>query len=190
MSEAWTGVNQAGVIGVSETFSTARLRARRGGPADEEFVVAMFADPRVTATLGGPRDRAQARGALARWDAHWDACGFGPWILDDRKTGEPVGWLLLHTTETGGPDSVELGWSIAPDRWREGLASEAGAEGTRVAFTELELDELVTFTLVDNVASRGVMDKLGFRFDCTVEHANLPHVLYRLDRETWVKRGG
>ena len=168
-----------------ETFATARLDAHRGGVADVDFVVAMFTDPRVTATLGGPRTREQVRELVARWDAHWDARGFGPWILNDAATGAPVGWLLLHTTQTGGPNSVELGWSIAANRWGEGLASEAGGGATKIAFTDVGLDALVTFTLGNNAASRRVMEKVGFRYDCDVEHAGLPHVLYRLDRATW-----
>ena len=43
---------------VPEVFATERLDARRIDPAtDEEFVVAMWSDPRVVATLGGGRDR-------------------------------------------------------------------------------------------------------------------------------------
>ncbi len=168
-----------------QTFSTERLHAHRGGIADLDFVAAMFDDPRVNATLGGPRTREQAAEAINRWDAHWDALGFGPWILTDRATEHPVGWLLLHTTETGGPDSVELGWSIAADRWREGLASEAAREGIRIAFREIGLGQLVTFTLVENVASRRVMEKVGFVYDTEVEHAGLTHVLYRLHGTAW-----
>jgi len=173
-----------------EELVTERLVAHRGGPADEDFVVSMFSDARVHATLGGPRDRANVRDALARWDAHWDVHGFGPWIADDATTGASVGWILLHTTETGGPGSVEVGWSIAADRWGEGLATEGGAAATAVGFGAVGLDALVSFTLVDNVASRRVMEKIGFGLDGEVEHAGLPHVLYRLDRDTWEARRG
>jgi [ribosomal protein S5]-alanine N-acetyltransferase len=38
----------------------------------------------------------------------------------------------------------------------------------------------VAFTLPDNVASRRVMEKVGFRYEREVEHVDLPHVLYRL----------
>ena len=47
---------------------------------------------------------------------------------------------------------------------------------------------MVSFTLADNVASRGVMEKLGFAYDGDVEHAGLPHVLYRLRAHTWEQR--
>ena len=93
-------------------------------------------------------------------------------------------------TSNGGAQGVEVGWTIAADRWREGLGFEAGAAATHVGFETLGLDEIVSFTQPHNVASRGVMEKIGFVYDRDVEHANLPHVLYRLDRETWEKRRG
>ena len=47
------------------------------------------------------------------------------------------------------------------------------------AARELGLAEVVAFTLAENVASRRVMERAGFALDGTVEHAGLPHVLYR-----------
>jgi RimJ/RimL family protein N-acetyltransferase len=171
-----------------ESFTTARLVAHRGGAPDEDFVVEMFADPRVYATLGGPRDRDDVRHALARWDEHWATRGFGPWIVDDAGTGAPLGWILLHVTDTGGAGGVEVGWSIVADRWGEGLAAEGGAEATRIGFADVGVDELVSFTLPHNRASQRVMEKIGFTHTEDVEHAGLPHVLYRLDRTTWEQR--
>jgi [ribosomal protein S5]-alanine N-acetyltransferase len=174
---------------VPDSFTTERLTAVRVGPADEEFLVAMWSDPRVVATLGGARDREQVRTTIERLDAHWEAFGHGMWILRDRATGAPVGWTMLTVTDVGGPGGVEVGWSVAADRWREGLASEAAAEAVRLAFTDLGRDDVVTFTLVDNVASQGVMRRLGFTYEADVEHAGLPHVLYRLTKKDWEANG-
>jgi RimJ/RimL family protein N-acetyltransferase len=171
-----------------ESFTTERLVAHRAGVADEDFVAAMFSDPRVHATLGGPRDRSQVRDALRRWEAHWSRHRFGPWIVADASGGAPVGWILLHATDTGGAGGVEVGWSIAADRWGEGLAAEGGRAATRIGFDDVGLASLVTFTLPENRASRRVMEKIGFTYDTDVEHAGLRHVLYRLDRATWEQR--
>ncbi len=176
---------------VPEQFGTDRLVARRIDPAtDEDFLVAMWSDPRVVATLGGARDRAQVRAITDRLVAHWDTHGHGMWVLRDRTSGAPVGWTMLTATDVGGPGGVEVGWSTAADRWREGLASEAAAEAVRIAFTDLDRDDLVTFTLVDNRASQAVMDKLGFTYEADVEHAGLPHVLYRLTKQEWEANDG
>ena len=172
-----------------EQFTTERLHATRPTEADEEFLVAAWSDPRVTAWLGGPRDRERIRGTLAHWDRLWDEQGYGPWMLFDRSSGEAVGWVLLHPIVFGGRvGGIEVGWTIVADRWREGLATEAASRVVEIAFTECGLEEVVSGTMVENVASRGVMEKLGFEHDMELEHAGLPHVVYRLDRTTWGQR--
>ncbi len=169
---------------------TTRLVARRVTADDEPFVCDVFSDARVAANLGGPRDAERVRRDVQRWSAHWSDHGFGLWILRDSGTAEPVGWTMLHVTDTGGTPGVEVGWTIVAPWWRKGLASEAGAEAVRIGFDALGLDEIVSFTQPHNVASRGVMEKIGFVYDCDVAHADLPHVLYRLDRQTWEKTHG
>jgi RimJ/RimL family protein N-acetyltransferase len=176
------------VSGAPESFATARLDAARPGTGDEEFLVTTWADPRVTDWLGGPRDREAVRAMQAHWDDLWDTQGLGCWLLRDRGDGTPVGWVLLHPMDFGGETGIEVGWTIVPERWREGLASEAAGRVVGIGFTECGLDELLSGTMVENVASRGVMEKLGFRSDREIEHAGLPHVLYRLDRPTWEQR--
>jgi RimJ/RimL family protein N-acetyltransferase len=165
---------------VPETFVTDRLAAHRVTDADEPFLAAMFADPKVHATLGGPRDALRIRVMLDTMQANWERSGYGTWILEDRVSGEPVGWVGLHDTDTGGPGSVELLYAIASARWREGLATEAGRAVVDLARESLDRDELVCFTLVDNVGSQRTMRRLGFEDAGEVEHAGLPHVLTRL----------
>ena len=173
-----------------ETFSTERLDAARVDIADLPFVRELFTDERMTATLGGPRDAARVEQDLHRWDAHWRDHGFGLWIVRERVSGARVGWTMLHTTDVGGAAGVEVGWAIAAEHWRQGFASEAGTAATTIGFEQLALDELVSFTLPNNVASRGVMENIGFVYDSDVEHVGLAHVLYRLDRETWENARG
>ena len=57
-------------------------------------------------------------------------------------------------------------------------------EAVRAAFTTLGIDDLISYTVPDNAASRAVMEKLGMTYERDVENAGLPHVLYRLARVT------
>jgi RimJ/RimL family protein N-acetyltransferase len=174
-----------------ETFTTDRLVARRIDRDDEPFLAAMFQDSAVNATLGGPRDAERVREMLDRMTDHWARRAYGTWILRDRATLERVGWVGLHDAETGGPGGVELLYAIASSRWREGLATEAGRAAVAIARSDLGLDELVCFTLVDNVGSQRTMKGLGFLDAGPVEHAGLPHVLtrMRLDQKDGAERG-
>ena len=171
-----------------ETFTTARLDAVRPVAADEDFLVAAWSDARVTDWLGGPRDRDAVRAMQAHWDDLWDRQGLGCWILRDRNDGSPVGWVLLHPMAFGEHTGIEVGWAIVADRWREGLASEAAARVVEIGFTTCGLDALLSGTMVENVASRGVMERLGFGLVGEVDHAGLQHVVYRLDRSDWERR--
>ena len=172
-----------------ESFLTERLAAARPVPADEDFLIETWSDARVTKWLGGLRDRPAVRALFAHWDDLWDSQGLGCWILRDRNDQVAVGWVLLHPMDFGGHTGIEVGWAIIADRWREGLATEAAQRVVEIAFADCGLDELLSGTMVDNVASQGVMQKLGFSYDCDTEHAGLPHVLYRLTRKDWEANG-
>jgi RimJ/RimL family protein N-acetyltransferase len=67
---------------------------------------------------------------------------------------------MQHTTIGDRPE-VELRWFIHPDYWNRGYAAEMAREAVRVAFDVLEFDDVISFTLHGNAASRAVMEKLG-----------------------------
>jgi RimJ/RimL family protein N-acetyltransferase len=50
------------------------------------------------------------------------------------------------------------------------------------AWTVLDLSELVSFAMLDNVASRGVMEKTGFAYEREILHERVPDALYRRAR--------
>jgi len=160
-------------------LASERLDAHRITGADEPFLRAMFDDPRVHATLGGPRDEARVRETVARMTEHWDRTGFGTWVLVERATGELIGWVGLHESDVGGVGGVELLYAVAADHWRRGFAVEAGRAALAVGHDDLGRDEIVAFTLPDNSGSRAVMERLGFTYEDEVDHGGLPHVLYR-----------
>jgi RimJ/RimL family protein N-acetyltransferase len=169
-------------------METERLRLTRIDAGDEDFVRVMWGDPKVTRTLGGARDAAGARAVLDRMVAHWDR-GYGAWIVRERATGEPVGWMFLHDTDVGGPGGVELGYALIQSAWGKGYATEAGRAALDVAWRELGRDSVVAFTLADNRASQAVMARLGFEYEGEVEHAGRPHVLYRVHRPDGIADG-
>jgi RimJ/RimL family protein N-acetyltransferase len=145
----------------------------------------MLADPRVAATMGGARNREQTAEHLAAAHEGWARHGFGYWMWFDRATGEPVGRGGLGRAEFDGEPEVEVGWLVAPERWREGLATEIGAAAVEVAFETLGLDDVVAFTMTTNLASRRVMEKLGFTYEKTAPYKIYgEHALYRRRRVT------
>lgn len=125
-----------------------------------------------------PFDPPQVLELLDRDCRHWDDHGFGPWVLEDPRSGEFVGRGGLAWTEIDGILAVELPWSIDPGRHGEGLATEAASKALDHA-RALGFVEVVALILPHNLASRRVAEKAGFEAGHEVEHAGLPHLLYR-----------
>ena len=80
-------------------------------------------------------------------------------------------------------DEVEAGWSVVPERWAQGLATELALASVDVAFGPLDHERIVAFTTPDNAASQRVMEKAGFSYDRGILHVGLPHVLYSIRRD-------
>jgi RimJ/RimL family protein N-acetyltransferase len=91
--------------------------------------------------------------------------------------------LSVPTFEAHFTPCVEIGWRLAAEHWGHGLATE----GAR-AVLATAVGPIVSFTSVQNVRSRRVMEKIGLTRDPAddFDHPRLPaghslrrHVLYR-----------
>ncbi len=163
-----------------EVVTTARLRGERLGPQHLAVVAPMFADARVGATMGGVQTADQVAAGLERAAESWERDGFGYWMFFETATGDPVARGGPSRTHFDGRSEVEIGWTVTPERWGEGFATELGAAATTVTFEQLRLHDVVAFTLPHNAASRRVMEKLGFVYEKTAPYKQYgDHVLYR-----------
>lgn len=168
-----------------EYVRTPRMTAERLRAEHLDELCALLLDPQVVRTTWPspePPTREDVARSLAGKIAHWERFGFGFWLLRDRHSGEMVGRGGLQHTYTSGLNALEAAWAIVPGRWGRGLGTELAQVSLRVAFEPLGAFEVVAFTLPDNLASRRVMEKTGFRYEAEVVHAGLPHVLYRCER--------
>lgn len=162
--------------------TTARLHGGRLSLDDLDTLCALHRDPEVMATLGGVRSDEQTRHYVAENLAHWDRHGYGLWIFRDRATGAFVGrGGLRHVTLEDTPE-IEVTYSLARASWGKGFATEIATASLDVGVQQLGLTNIVAFALPENGASRRVMEKVGFAYERGVEHAGVPHVLYRLKR--------
>jgi [ribosomal protein S5]-alanine N-acetyltransferase len=165
---------------------TERLIGERPSFEDAEALSALMLHPDVLRTTWydpDPPTRGHIADKLAGDIEHWDRYGFGPWLWRDRSNPELIGrGGLKHTTVTG-IDEVEIGWTIHPDRWGEGLATELAQASVQSAFDVLGLDGVIAYTANDNIASWRVMEKAGMQYDREIIAVGLPHVLYRAQRD-------
>ena len=175
-----------------DRVETAHMVCERLRPDHLPELEVLLRDPRVSrwvsATAEPPSVDEVASGLAAKVE-HWERYGFGLWLLRDRSTGEMVGRGGLQHTFVAEMHEIEVGWAIVPGRWGEGLGTELARTSLEVAFEQLHLLQVVAFTLPDNVASRRVMEKAGFRFEREIEHVGLPHVLYGCRAREWEGAG-
>lgn len=156
----------------------------------------MNADPRVMKFFPAPLSRQESDAMVDRMEAHFRVHGFGLWAAELWQVKSFIGFIGLNIPafETHFTPCVEIGWRLAADQWGQGLATEGAKAVVRYSFEKLGLDELVSFTVPANVASRRVMEKLRMSHAEAddFDHPRLPeghplrrHVLYRLQRSDW-----
>jgi RimJ/RimL family protein N-acetyltransferase len=172
---------------------TERLLLRRWREEDREPFAAMNADPRVMRYFPACQTREESNALVDRAEAHFDRHGFGPFAVELCGNGEFVGFigLVVPAFQAHFTPCVEIGWRLAAAYWNQGLATEGALACVRYGFDAIGLEEIVSFTVPDNIASRRVMEKIGMRRDEAddFDHPKIPdghhfrrHVLYRLTR--------
>jgi RimJ/RimL family protein N-acetyltransferase len=138
----------------------------------------LLGDPEIAAWFrpSGPFTLAECEEMVARKLAHRAAHRFG-WSLG--WEGETcVGWGLAQYCIVDGFCEIEIGWTVARSHWRRGIASRLGQHALNEV-SSLGLRSVVAYAREDNVASRGVMGKLGLTYEKSFVLNGLPHVLYR-----------
>ncbi|MCG6134632.1 MAG: GNAT family N-acetyltransferase [Nostoc sp. LLA-1] len=163
-----------------ENFSTPRLLAERLRFQHLHELCEMHQNTQVMATLGGVRSDENTRLFIFNNLHHWQRYGFGLWVFRDKTSHKFVGRAGLRNSDVEGINKVELAYAIMSDFWGQGLATEMGEAILKIGFELLNLQEIVCFALTTNQASQRVMEKLRFKYEHEIIHANLPHLLYRL----------
>jgi len=156
---------------------------------------AMNVDPQVMRYFLAPQSAEQSRASVLAWKAQFAKQGWSNWAVELKSSGEFIGFIGLSVPRRQLPFSpcVEIGWRLARAFWGRGFATEGARACLAVAFEQLALDEVVSFTSLPNRRSRAVMERIGLRdTGQDFEHPALPpghelrpHCLYRLTRDKW-----
>ena len=104
----------------------------------------------------------------------------GMWGMFDKMNGEFIGGCLLRPYNDQA-DTLEIGYSIAPELWGQNLATEMIAGLIPYGFVGTNINQLVALTELPNIASQRVLEKNGFvRGDNLMEDIEL--AFFRLPR--------
>ena len=104
-------------------------------------------------------------------------------VLIDKKTNRLIGQcgLLIQTIEN--IERLEVGYSILPEYWNQGFASEAAIKCKNYAFENNFADSLISMVHIENSGSEKVALKNGMTFEKKLKSFNI----FRIDKENWIK---
>ena len=171
---------------------TDRLILRGWRPSDREPFATMNGDPEVMELFPSTLSREESDALADRIETHMENEGWGLWAVEIPGVTSFAGFVgLLRADDVLPTPAVEIGWRLARPYWDRGYATEGAYTSLRYGFEQLGLEEIVSFTAVQNARSRRVMEKIGMTHDPTddFDHPRVPdgsplkrHVLYRISR--------
>jgi ribosomal-protein-alanine N-acetyltransferase len=186
-------------MSAEQQLRTERLLLRHWRPEDRPPFAALNADPIVMEHFPSTLTRTESDALADRIESHFARHGFGLWAVEVPGVAPFAGYVGLSVPvfKSHFTPCVEIGWRLARDSWGHGYATEGAKAELRFAFENLNLSEIVSFTVPANLRSIRVMERLGMahHFADEFDHPGLPeghplrrHVLYRLPRNQWQNR--
>src|SRR5215831_7702168 len=175
------------------TLRTERLVLRDWTASDRPAFANLNGDLRVTELLPGPLSPRESDELFEKIQSHIHAHGFGLYAVELPGKYAFIGYigLAIPSFEAKFTPCIEIGWRLAAEHWNQGYANEGARAALAFGFEWLRAEEIVSFTVPNNVRSRRVMEKIGMTHSPSddFDHPLLPeghprrrHVLYRLRR--------
>jgi ribosomal-protein-alanine N-acetyltransferase len=170
---------------MSEVFflTTRRLGFRHWRAEDFDLALSLWGDPRVTRLIDA-RSRLtpeEVRERLEHEIRAQEESGIQYWPFFLLDSGEFAGCSGLKPY-AGDPALLEMGFHLRHGFWGQGLATEAGRAVIAWAEETLHPDVLLAGHNPRNLASRRILQKLGFRHirDELFSGTGQVHPLYEL----------
>jgi RimJ/RimL family protein N-acetyltransferase len=153
----------AGVFHEPYFLKSARLGFRCWSNADLPVARELWGDIEVTRFFGGPFSEEEIGKRLEREISRMNTYQFQYWPIHLLSDNEHVGCCGLrpYRPEDGIP---ELGFHLRPKYWGQGLAPEAAQAAIDFAFGTIGAKGLSAGHHPQNLASKKVLEKLGFRY--------------------------
>lgn len=160
-------------------LTTDRLRLRPLTVDDVDSFVDLHAHEEVSRFIG-PFSRSVALDRLTMIQEQWANRGHGRFAVELRSTGEFIGISGLQYWRQF--DEVEVGWTLRPDVWGHGYATEAGGASLAWGFRTLPNPYFTAMIRPANTPSIRVADRLGFHMLRPDTLFDRPTTVYALPR--------
>ena len=107
--------------------------------------------------------------------------------LVEKSTKRFIGHAGLLVQQVDGVEELEIGYSLLPEFWNKGYASEAAAECKRFAFQNNLADSLISIISVTNAPSQHVASKNGMTAERKTTYKGNEVFIYRITRVEWLQ---
>lgn len=160
---------------------TERLLLRELLASDELGMFDLDSDPEVHKYLGNNPVESldEIREVIKFIQKQYEENGVGRWAVIRKSDNEFLGWAGIKYFKTPINNHVnfyELGYRFQQKYWGMGYATEAAKACIAYAFDQMQLNEVIAMTDVDNENSKKVLLKSGFKlietFDDNGEQTN------------------
>lgn len=148
-------------------LETNRLQLRQWHGDDFCEYAAYYTDESNAKYVGGQKNADEAWRFMALQIGHWQLKGFGYWAVDEKDSGDFVGCVGLW--QSPGWPELELGYWLVKEYQGKGYALEAAIKCRDYARNILQASSLVSYIAPDNVASIKLAEKLGAKYENTIE---------------------
>lgn len=173
---------------------TDRLVLRQWNNTDFEPFAALNADLRVMEYFPSILSHKESNDLANRISTQLEEQGWGLWAVSIPDISNFIGFIGLAkpSFDAHFTPAVEIGWRLAFDYWGKGYATEGAKAALAYGFETLNLDEIVSFTAVQNIRSRRIMEKIGMHYNSNddfdhpklaEDHSLRKHVLYRMNQQ-------
>ena len=164
-------------------LETSRLILREFSPEDADALASVLSDRETMRFYPAPFDRAAVEEWIARNRSRYQKDGHGLWAMVLKASGELIGDCGLTFQSVEDVEETEIGYHVRRDLWGQGLATEAACACRDFGFAKLPIERLVSIIRLENQPSRRVAEKTGMTLWKEVVKANLPHMVYAIQRQ-------
>ena len=156
-------------------LETERLILRPLVETDAESIFEYAKDPEVGPVAGWPVHKSVQESRDVIRDILSGPQCYGLCLKSDNRAIGAIELILNgHTALTYRDDECELGYWIGKPFWGRGLVPEAAHEILRHAFEDLGMNKVWCGYFEGNTKSKRVQEKVGFRYQYTLENADVP----------------
>jgi ribosomal-protein-alanine N-acetyltransferase len=171
-----------------KVIETDRLYFREIVEGDDYSILELDSDPAVHQFLGNHpiKNIIEARDLIQFIRQQYIDNGIGRLAIIEKETNNFVGWggfKLITNLVNGHQNYHDLGYRFIRKYWGKGYATESSKAAIAFAFNKLRVAVIYAIADTNNVQSRKVLEKCGFKCIETFEYETIPHHWFELRKK-------